>query len=620
MIQPGYYLRFPRDYYAGGEKKAASGVVRGGHWGVRYLPLIAIWLSLVNAASARAVSPATQPASVDDRVGRLIEQLRSDDADKRQSAAAELTRMGDLARPAILKLSKSPDPGLQQQAAQILLGMPWYSPDDPALVKRMLTGYGTPDVESRRDIARALAELADDADDEAGLGALSRLVSEDPSPAVQWTIVKCLRVHGYLDAFKAVQPPTDDSRLLAVCGYARLSGNLQAALNDLRQSAELELANPTDDDGEFDFVIRFLADADVQRKRFDQAADWRRKELARGGGLEEGGTPTALQELFVLQADFGPLKGLEDDLRLAGGDAQKPLIQYALGKMYGRMQEPAKAEAALQAAFAASTNRLERYEVGKFLYDHGWDDLAEREFDAYLKRDLPDAGAGMDNRLADANVHFCLGGLAMRRGDDENAAHEKEQAMLLIGNGADLKMTDAQGRERKVSPADYSALWADIYWRYLRAAVGKRDEKEVGRRLEQLLELKPTDTDIAIDVVPILRQRGRSVDADLLFKWSYDPAKKDLDAHPDDPQRLNELAWLCAKCDRNLAEARVWAETGAKMAPNDAAILDTLAEVNFHLGRADEAVRIETQALGLQPDDPYMKKQLDRYAAAAKAK
>jgi tetratricopeptide (TPR) repeat protein len=619
MKQPGYYQQIPSDYYAGGEKKAAPSEVRAGHWGVHHFLLFAVWLSLVNGAWARTISPATQPASLDDRVGRLIDQLRSDNADKRQSAAADLIKMGGLARPAILKLTKSPDPGLQQQAAQILLGLPWYAPDDPAMVKKILLGYGTPDIESRREIVRDLADLAE-IDNGTGLDALSRLVSEDPSPAVQWTIVKCLFVQGHLDAFQAVQPPADDSRLLALCGLARLSVNLPAALDDLRQSAELELANPTDDDGAFDFVIRFLVDADVQRRRFDQAADWRRKELARGSGLEESGISTALLELFALQADFGPLKGLEDDLRLAGGDIQKPQIQYALGKLYRRMQEPAKAQAALQAALAASTNRLERYYVGKFLYDHGWDDLAEREFDAYLKRDLPDAGEGMDNRVVDANVHFCLGGLAMRRGDDGAAAHEKETAMLLIGNGADLKLTDAQGRERKVSAADYAAVWADIYWRYLRAAVAQHDEKEVGRRLEQLLERKPTDPDIAIDVVPILRQRGRSVDADLLFKWSYDPAKKDLDAHPDDPQRLNELAWLCAKCDRNLAEARVWAEKAVKLAPDDAAILDTLAEVNFHLGRPDEAARIETQALNLQPDDPYMKKQLQRYAAAAKGK
>ena len=199
-------------------------------------------------------------------------------------------------------------------------------------------------------------------DDGTGLGALARLVGEDPSPAVQWSIVKCLREQGHLDAFQTFQPPADDSRLLALCGYARLSADLPAALDDLRQSAELELANPTDDEGEFDFVIRFLADADVQRKRFDQAAVWRRKELARGGGLEQAGVSAPLLELFALQADFGPLKGLEDDIRRAGDDLQKPMIQYALGKVYRRMGERAKSEAAMQAAFAVSTNRLERYE------------------------------------------------------------------------------------------------------------------------------------------------------------------------------------------------------------------------------------------------------------------
>ena len=629
MNQTCYYLKIRHEFHADPAKidcrlpiancrfKSDLTQLATGNW----QSAIILLLSLVVAARANTVWPTSRPASLDDRVGRLIERLRSDNADIRQSAAAELTKMPDRARPAILKLSKSPDPGLRQQAAQILLALPWYAPDDPAAVKSTLQGYGTPDIESRRQIVRALADLPDDSDNPSGLAALARLVGEDPSPAVQWTIVTCLRQHGYLDAFSAIQPPADDSRLLALCGYARLSGDTPASLDELRQSAELELANPTDDDGEFDFVIRFLADAAVQRKQFDQAADWRRKELARGGGLEQAGIPTALLELFVLQADFGPLKGLDNDLRLAGDDVQKPLIQYTLGKLYGRMQQPAKAQAAMQAAFAASSNRLGRYEVGKFLYDHGWDELAQREFDAYLKRDLPDAGDAVDNHLVDANVHFCLGGIAVRRGDDETAAREKQQAMLLIigGEGADLRMTNAQGREWKVSAADYSAVWADIYWRYLRAAVARHDEKEIDRRLQQLLQLKPTDTDIAIDVVPLLRQRGRSADADLLFKWSYDPARKDLDAHPDDPQRLNELAWLCAKCDRNLPEARVWAQKAVKIAPNDAAILDTLAEVEFHLGQPEEAVRIETRALSLQPDDPYMTKQLQHYLAAAGA-
>jgi hypothetical protein len=37
--------------------------------------------------------------------------------------------------------------------------------------------------------------------------------------------------------------------------------------------------------------------------------------------------------------------------------------------------------------------------------------------------------------------------------------------------------------------------------------------------------------------------------------------------------------------------------------------------VNFHLGEADEAAALETKALSLQPGDPFMTKQLERFKA-----
>ncbi len=138
------------------------------------------------------------------------------------------------------------------------------------------------------------------------------------------------------------------------------------------------------------------------------------------------------------------------------------------------------------------------------------------------------------------------------------------------------------------------------------------------RRLEQLLELKPTDGDIAIDVVPMLEKRGQTVDANLLFQWAYDDMKKKLDADPTNADKLNSIAWLCAECDRKLPEARRWAQQAAAILPDNAPILDTLADTNFRLGRYDEAVRIETQAVNLDPNDAFMRKQLERFRAAAR--
>jgi tetratricopeptide (TPR) repeat protein len=569
-------------------------------------------LSPLKQAFANSLTPTSQPSPEGARVSWLLGQLRSDDAATRQSAAALLTRMGTSARPAILKLIKSADPGLAQQAAQILLDLPWYTSEDPPAVREILQrNFGSPDVEIRRDTIRQLATLPDGQ----GFPALSRIVNEDPSPAVQWTIVTCLRVEEGLDSFRTATPVPDSSRSLALCGYAQLSTNLPAAVDDLRQAAELELASPTDDDGEFDMIIRLLAQAACDQKNYEQAADWRRKELDRGSDADQEGIPTALLELFALHADFGPLKGFEGDMRLAGDDMQKPKIQYALAQMYHRNNDPVHAQVAQEAAFAASTNRIQHYDVGEFLYDHGWDTFAETELNAFLKNDAADpVNGGADMSPSEANVLFRLSELAVKRGDDLTAAHDKERAMQLLPDQSSLDMVDNDGHRWKV-PA--STIWAQVYWRYLRAAVAHHDDKEIDRRIEQIMHLRPDDADIAIDAVPILQQRGRKIDADLLFKWAYDPMKQKLDADPENPENLNGLAWLCAKCDRHLPEALTWSQKAASLMPDNAAILDTLAEVNYHLGHYTEALKDETRASTLEPDDDFMKQQLDRFKAAA---
>jgi tetratricopeptide (TPR) repeat protein len=605
MTRTKYYLQIPRDYYVCGDKKLGS--TRGVFVGKLrfFLTLGVLLLGLVGEAQASDALAATRPLALDQRISRLIDELRSDDAATRQSAAAALTAMGSPVRPAILKLVKSDDPGLRRQAAQVLLNLPWYAPDDPAEVKAALIRYATTDIGLRRDVIRQLADF----DENRGLAALLRLLRDDPSPAVQWTIVTCLREQAHVEAFRDAEPAADDSRMLALSGYAQFATNPAAGLNDLRQCANLELANPTDDDGEFDFVIRVLADEACHEKQYDEAADWRRKECLHGSPPDETGVQTAMIELFALQGLYGPLKGLDADLSLAGKDRNTPKIQYALTVMYGRENDVKDATAARNVATVANAGR-DRSDVGDFLADHGWDDLAEKEYQEFLDR-----GGYAAQRLTAVNVRFRLASLAIKRGDDETAAQNKERALQMLGMNT-LSMVDAQGHHWQVP---VSEIWAEIYWRYLRAAVARHDDVQARRRMEQLLELKPTDGDIAIDVVPILEQRGENVDANLLFQWAYDDMKKKLDADPRNPDKLNSIAWLCAECGRKLPEARQWAEQAAAILPNNAAILDTLADTNFRLGRYEDAVRIERQASNLDPNDAFMRKQVERFRAAAKS-
>lgn len=605
MTPSEYYLQIPRHCHVWGEKNVRRLV---GFFAVksRLFLVAAVLVAGIGAwAGAKDVGAATQPVALEERVGRLIDELRSDDAATRQSAGAALIAMGQSVRPEMLKLVKSDDPGLRQQAAQILLNLPWYEPDDPPEVRSPLSRYATADIGLRRDVIRQLADL----DLHRGIPALLRLLRDDPSPAVQWSVVTCLREQDEIDAFRAVHPPADDSRILALCGYAQLADNLGAALNDLRQCAKLELANPTDDDGEFDFVIRILVDVACQEKRYDDAADWRRKECMRGSPPDRAGVQTALIELFALQGMYGPLQGLDADLTLAGKDRNSPKIQYALSVMYGRANDARRANAARDIATIEDAGR-DRSDVGDFLADHGWDDLAEKEYQDFLNR-----AGDAEQRLNAVEVHYRLANLAIRRGDDEMGAQNLERVLQMLGTNT-LSMVDAQGHHSQVP---VTAVWAEVFWRYLRAAEARHDEAQIKRRMEQLLELKPTDGEIAIDVIPMLEKRGQRVDADLLFQWAFDDMKKKLDTDPRDRDKtLNGIAWLCAECDRKLPEARMWAEQAVALSPNDPAILDTLADTNFRLGRYQEALRIEMKASGLDPDDAFMRKQVERYRVAAK--
>lgn len=79
---------------------------------------------------------------------------------------------------------------------------------------------------------------------------------------------------------------------------------------------------------------------------------------------------------------------------------------------------------------------------------------------------------------------------------------------------------------------------------------------------------------------------------------------------------LNALAWYCATADVFLEESLAAAERAVAQSPEDAGILDTLAEVQFRLGRVDEAIVTIERALRLTPGDAYLASQKERFEAA----
>ncbi|HMC10602.1 MAG TPA: hypothetical protein VKH44_04905, partial [Pirellulaceae bacterium] len=74
-------------------------------------------------------------------------------------------------------------------------------------------------------------------------------------------------------------------------------------------------------------------------------------------------------------------------------------------------------------------------------------------------------------------------------------------------------------------------------------------------------------------------------------------------------------AWLCAISHRKLDEAQRLAELAVKLDPDQAAYVDTLAEVYFQQGKREAAVELSRRAVELSPNGAEMKRRLKHFEA-----
>ncbi len=81
----------------------------------------------------------------------------------------------------------------------------------------------------------------------------------------------------------------------------------------------------------------------------------------------------------------------------------------------------------------------------------------------------------------------------------------------------------------------------------------------------------------------------------------------------DEAWMKNSVAWSMAVADLELERALTLALEASTAEPEDSNIMDTVAEVLFRLGRAEEAAEWETRALGIDPGNSYLQGQLDRF-------
>ncbi len=582
------------------------------------------WVSVIFWAMTAATAIAEAPSGaerVDPAAERWIADLGQADPARRGEGFEKLVAMGRDARPMVLRACESEDPGIAAQAQSILLRLPWERASDPEPVRKLLGEYGNPDGAFRLMVLEKLAALTPAQSGEP----LIRLLQEDPSATVRWRIVGILRrgpaeeeddppatlleATPVRKSLRELDPSTQSAPLLAAIGWGWWGVDRTKALALFRRSVEADVSEPAPDFGAMAFVFRALVVDAVGGKRWEEVAELYRRRHSRaespGDGVETAGD---VAELFALHAVCGPLDSFAGDVQIYARYLGTPGVMYALSHAYQNAGEPVMARALEESAFVASLySPSARLAVGDFLLKHGWAAQAQREFEAVVSLSMG------EQRVYASNARFRLGAIAIRRGDDFAAAEQLRLGMEDAARTPGAMVTRGAGDHAATGAEAEQAIWAEIHWRYLRAATGRGDSVAAKRHLEDLLKLKADNADVALDVIPLLKEQHRDEEARRFFDKAYESLSQRLKANPTSTEALNNLAWLCARSGERLDEAMGLAERAVAAEPGNAAFLDTYAEALYRAGKVDQAIAMETRALKIRPDDAFMKSQLERF-------
>ena len=196
---------------------------------------------------------------------------------------------------------------------------------------------------------------------------------------------------------------------------------------------------------------------------------------------------------------------------------------------------------------------------------------------------------------------------AAKRQDYLQAAADMERSVLEAGEF--LRFFDSLNFAANLTAP------SPIYHYRVRGLLQAGKIDEALQEVERGLTVLPGDASLAIPAVRALKARGRAAEADDLYARVRARYAEVAAHYPRSTEALNALAWLAARCYRDLDEALAHAQRAVALAPKNAGYLDTLAEVHFQRGDRDEAMEVMKQAISLEPKRQYLAQQLKRFEA-----
>jgi tetratricopeptide (TPR) repeat protein len=239
-----------------------------------------------------------------------------------------------------------------------------------------------------------------------------------------------------------------------------------------------------------------------------------------------------------------------------------------------------------------------RHELGKALADLGRHDEARREFTLVTR-------SGFRRSWYMRNAWRHLSQYALREGDFLKAAACWEIWYLgVIGRGS-FFLED----EPYVTVPHRLHLWRG------RGLLARGDLAGARAEIALCERVLPGEAETAQTFVPALTTAGHRREADALFERTFDYWRSLCKEHPRSAKFHNSLAWLAARCRRQLDAGLGHGRAAVRLGPDNPSYLDTLAEVHFQRGESAEAVRLIRRCIELAPGKDYYRNQLKRFEA-----
>jgi tetratricopeptide (TPR) repeat protein len=131
--------------------------------------------------------------------------------------------------------------------------------------------------------------------------------------------------------------------------------------------------------------------------------------------------------------------------------------------------------------------------------------------------------------------------------------------------------------------------------------------------LERVHEAFLTDGSLADVFFPSLKRAGLLKEHNRLFDKTWACFREVIETYPGADNTRNTAAWMSSRAVRKLDEGMADIKAALARRPDQAAYLDTMAEVYFAMGNRAQAVKWSAKAMMAKPDDPMIRKQHVRF-------